>query len=59
MILEHGKEPVSARWDKEVNSWNIGQHKIYRWLDSNNKPASDWFRELNDALDWIKEHDNI
>jgi len=58
MILEHGKDPVSARWDAQSNSWDIGERKKYRWKDNKNAPKSEWFHELTDALNWIITHDN-
>jgi hypothetical protein len=55
MVLEHNVDPVSAKWDGD--KWNIGQKKKYRWCDSKNKPTSEWFYDISDALDWIKEYE--
>jgi len=58
MMLEHGLDPVSARWDKENNKWDIGQRTKYRWCDTlTDEPISDWLYELTDALQWSIEHD--
>ena len=58
MILEHSKDPVSAKWDNNNNRWDIGEKKKYRWCNANNKPESDWFYDITDALEWIKEYDS-
>jgi hypothetical protein len=55
MILENGKDPVSAKWNG--TNWEIGERVKYRWLSSKNKPTSEWFSDINDALDWIIQHD--
>lgn len=55
MILEHGKDPVSARWINDA--WDIGERIKYRWTDTKNNPTSEWFYELREALEWIIEHD--
>ena len=57
MNLEHGIDPVSARWNKETENWDIGQKVKYRWLSSKNSPESDWFYDISDALEWIINHD--
>ena len=57
MILEHSKDPVSAKWDKDLNKWNVGERKKYRWCSTDNKPESDWFYDITDALQWIIKHD--
>lgn len=58
MILEHGKDPVSAKWDNEANTWNVGEKTKYRWrTNTTNEIKSEWFYDIKDALDWIKEHD--
>jgi len=52
MLLEHGKEPVSAKWNKEKEKWDIGEKAQYRWLTTNGKtPLSVWM-DLNGALQW-------
>jgi hypothetical protein len=54
MVLETGLEPLSAKW--ENNQWQIGQKEKFRWCHTNNDvPASEWFYDFNDALNWIKE----
>ena len=55
MILEHSKDPVSARWKDD--HWDIGEKIKYRWNTMENKPESEWFYDIQDALDWIIEHD--
>jgi hypothetical protein len=57
MILEHGKDPVSASWNKEANTWNVGEKTKYRWITNDNEVKSEWFYDISDALDWIKEYD--
>ena len=41
MILEHSKETP----------------KQYRWVTNENEPVSEWFEKIEDALEWIIEHD--
>ena len=55
MILEHGVDPVSAKWNN--NAWDIGEKKKYRWNTAKNKPESQWFYDIQDALDWIINKD--
>ena len=58
MTLEHGKDPVSAKWNNDTNTWDIGEKEKYRWLDNTtNQPMSEWFYELTDALQWIKQNE--
>lgn len=58
MILEHGKDPVSAKWSVEQNTWSVGEKTKYRWVDNiSNEVKTDWFYDITDALNWIKEHD--
>jgi hypothetical protein len=59
MILEHAKDPVSARWDNDKNSWDVGEKTKYRWVTHDNVPVavSDWFYEIREALNWIIDYD--
>ena len=57
MILQHSKDPVSAKWDNINGKWDIGEKIKYRWNDSNNSPESEWFYDISDALEWIIKHD--
>jgi hypothetical protein len=57
VILEHSKDPVSAKWDKDLNKWNVGERKKYRWCNNKNKPESDWFYDITDALQWIIQYE--
>jgi hypothetical protein len=57
MILQHGKDPVSARWIQEEERWDIGERIKYRWVDNKNQPKSDWHYDLTDALQWIIKYD--
>lgn len=50
MILEHGIDPVSAKWNEEKDTWDVGEKVKWRWNTMNNKPASDWFYDIKDAL---------
>jgi hypothetical protein len=36
--------------------WEISDKPHYRWVGKN-EPSSEWFSTLEEALDWIKEHD--
>ena len=55
MILEHGADPVSAKWID--NHWEIGEKVKYRWKTNDNEVKSGWFSDISDALVWIKEYD--
>jgi hypothetical protein len=57
VILEHSQDPVSAKWDKDLNKWNVGNKKKYRWCNTKNKPESDWFYNITDALQWIIQYE--
>jgi hypothetical protein len=54
MILEHGVDPVSAKWN--IDHWDIGEKIKYRWNDSKNNPTSEWFYDIQEALTWIIQH---
>jgi hypothetical protein len=56
VILEHSKDPVSAKWNHTTNRWDIGEKKKFRWCSTKNKPESDWFYDITDALTWIINH---
>lgn len=55
MQLKKQSNP-SARWDQEKNSWSIGTSDEYQWFHEKTKEHSSWM-DLDDALLWIKEHD--
>jgi hypothetical protein len=57
MILEHSKDPVSASWNPDKNTWDIGEKTKYRWITNENEAKSDWFYDISSALDWIIEYD--
>jgi hypothetical protein len=57
MILEHGLDDLTAKWNPDKNTYDIGQRKRYRWCDVKNTPESEWFNDISDALVWIVEHD--
>ena len=57
MILEHGKDPVSAKWNNEANTWNVGEKTKYRWITNDNEVKSEWFYDISDALEWIIRYD--
>lgn len=58
MILEHGKDPVSASWNNDTNSWNVGEKTKYRWrTNTTDEVKSEWFYDISDALEWIKQYD--
>jgi hypothetical protein len=54
LIKDHHR---TARWDFENDKWKIEDVPSYQWTDIKNNSLSPWFRELNDALQWIKEYD--
>jgi len=55
MILEHSKDPVSAKWN--IDHWDIGERIKYRWCDTKNKSSSEWFYDISDALNWIIQYE--
>ena len=55
MILEHGKDPVSAKWVND--SWDIGEKTKFRWTTNDNEVKSEWFYDITDALQWITQYD--
>ena len=57
MILEHSKDPVSAKYNSSTSSWEIQEKTKYRWLSPKNKPTSDYFYDISHALEWIIKHD--
>lgn len=57
MILEHGLDDLTAKYNPVSNTYDIGQRKIYRWCDRDNNPSSEWFTDISDALEWIIVHD--
>jgi hypothetical protein len=57
VILEHSNDPVSAKWNHTTNRWDVGNKKKFRWCSTKNKPESDWFYDITDALTWIINHD--
>jgi hypothetical protein len=59
VTLEQGLDEVSAKWDNDNNRWQVGQRTKYRWVDNiTNEPTSDWYYNIEDALEWVKNHDN-
>jgi hypothetical protein len=42
----------TAKWDHTSNKWSISDKPKYQWDD-----ASPVFDDLQDALNWIIEHD--
>jgi hypothetical protein len=59
MTLEHDKDPVSAKWNTAKSAWDIGEKVKYRWVTNDVKPTpkSDWFYDISEALNWIKQYD--
>jgi hypothetical protein len=57
MILEHGKDPVSAKWNNEANKWSIGEKTKFRWTTNDNEVKTEWFYDISDALQWIIEYE--
>jgi hypothetical protein len=57
MILEHGLDDLTATYNTQRSAWDIGQRKIYRWCTNDNIPSSEWFTDIGDALEWIKNYD--
>ena len=52
MMLDKGYSRI-AKWDAETNSWFVGDVTQYRWLDSKDKPVTDWFCTIREAIDWL------
>jgi len=52
MILEKGYETV-ARWGND--KWIIEAQLQYRWTDIKGRVITDWYKELNDALQFAVE----
>ena len=57
MYLEHGSTGLRAKLDSVNNIWDIGTTKIYRWLNSDNTPASEWMNDIREAIGWIINYD--
>ena len=56
VTLEQGLDEVSAKWD--TDRWQVGQRTKYRWVDNTtNEPTSDWYYDIEEALEWVKNHD--
>jgi hypothetical protein len=51
MILKKTYD-TTAKWDFELNKWQVYDKPHYQWDD-----ASPVFDDLQDALNWIIEHD--
>ena len=54
MILKK-RNTQTARWDKVNDKWSVGTEE-YQWFHEKSKEESPWMN-LDDALIWIKEHD--
>jgi len=52
MVLEKGYETV-ARWGND--RWIIEAQPQYRWTDIKGRVITDWYNELNDALQFAVE----
>ena len=52
MVLEKDYETV-ARWGKD--KWIIEAQPRYRWCDIKGRVITDWYLELNDALQFAVE----
>lgn len=57
MILEHGLDLASAKWDGINNKWDVGQKRKYRWCKPDDTPASDWFYTMAEVIDWIIDYE--
>jgi hypothetical protein len=59
MTLHQGKDYVSAKWNAVTGAWDIGEKEKFCWLSNEIKPTqmSEWFYELEEALEWIKDYD--
>jgi hypothetical protein len=49
MVLEK-QYNTTAKWGKEENRWIIESKPSYRWVTIKGREISNWFEELNDAL---------
>ena len=47
----------TAIWNKEKDEWEILDKPRYRWTHIDDTPATEWFSELQDALDWLIEYE--
>lgn len=57
MYLEHGSTGLRAKFDLVNNIWDIGTTKVYRWLNPDNTPASEWMNDIREAIEWIINYD--
>jgi hypothetical protein len=57
MILEHSRDPVSAKYNSSTSSWETQQKKRYRWLSIKKQPKSPYFYDIQQALEWIIAYD--
>lgn len=57
MYLEHGSTGLRAKLDSVNNIWDIGTEKVYRWLNPDNTPASEWMNDIREAIEWIINYD--
>jgi len=52
MVLEKAHDRI-ARWG--TDSWIIEDRARYRWCDIKGQVITDWYNELNDALQFAVE----
>jgi hypothetical protein len=52
MVLEKGYDTV-ARWG--TDKWIVEAQARYRWCDIKNRPITDWFDQLELALEFAVE----
>ena len=52
MVLEKAHDRI-ARWG--TDSWIVEDRARYRWCDIKNRPITDWYNKLEDALQFAVE----
>jgi hypothetical protein len=55
MVLEKAYDTV-ARWG--TDSWIVEDRARYRWCDIKNRPITDWYATLGEALEFASNTTN-
>ncbi len=56
MVLEKAHDTV-ARWG--TDSWIVEDRARYRWCDIKNRPITDWYATLDEALEFASNPTNL
>ena len=51
MVLEKDHDRI-ARWNHDKNCWSIEDRTLYRWTDIKGRAITDWFNNLDQALQY-------